>query len=238
MFASIICVFEGSFGNEKACKSCAAGVPVQTCANSNSPRILCKLVQIFSYSLCACILGRFGRGKSGLRRRRPLGNSATVIRTAQVRTAMAGNASMLMLYWEIGGVLVKRQKNEGWGTAVLPRLATDLHNDLPEVKGFSARNLRLMIQFFDKYPAFGPIWQRAVAKLSDDSTGGKKGRTPVAQLSAEFADAQIWQRTGHGLQISDVHNNSVPVFHYQIFVRSISGGPHFMERRAALVSYK
>jgi len=25
------------------------------------------------------------------------------IRTAQVRTAMAGNASMLMLYWEIGG---------------------------------------------------------------------------------------------------------------------------------------
>ena len=35
------------------------------------------------------------------------------IRTAQVRTAMAGNASMLMLYWEIGGVLAERQKNEG-----------------------------------------------------------------------------------------------------------------------------
>jgi hypothetical protein len=70
------------------------------------------------------------------------------IRTAQMRTAMAGNASMLMLYWEIGGVLAKRQKNEGWGAAVLPRLAADLHNDLPEVKGFSARNLRLMIQFF------------------------------------------------------------------------------------------
>ena len=41
------------------------------------------------------------------------------IRTAQVRTAMAGNASMLKLYWEIGGVLVKRQKNEvGWGAAI------------------------------------------------------------------------------------------------------------------------
>ena len=47
---------------------------------------------------------------------------------------MAGNASMLMLYWEIGGVLAERQKNEGWGAAVLPRLATDLHNDLPEVR--------------------------------------------------------------------------------------------------------
>ena len=126
------------------------------------------------------------------------------IRTAQVRTAMAGNASMLMLYWEIGGVLAERQENEGWGTAVLPRLATDLHNDLPEVKGFSARNLRLMIQFFDEYPAFGPIWQRAVAKLSDDPTGGKKGPPPVSQLPAESADAQIWQRAV--AQLTWAHN--------------------------------
>ncbi|MGA2030301.1 MAG: PDDEXK nuclease domain-containing protein [Verrucomicrobiota bacterium] len=126
------------------------------------------------------------------------------IRTAQVRTAMAGNASMLMLYWEIGGVLAERQKKEGWGAAVLPRLATDLHNDLPEVKGFSARNLRLMIQFFAEYPAFGPIWQRAVAKLSDDSTDGKKGPSPVSQLSAESDDAQIWQRAV--AQLTWAHN--------------------------------
>ena len=125
------------------------------------------------------------------------------IRTAQVRTAMAGNASMLMLYWEIGGVLAERQKIEGWGTAVLPRLATDLHNDLPEVKGFSARNLRLMIQFFDEYPAFGPIWQRAVAKLSDDFTGGKKRPSPVAKLPAK-SDAQIWQRAV--AQLTWAHN--------------------------------
>ena len=126
------------------------------------------------------------------------------IRTAQVRTAMAGNASMLMLYWEIGGVLAERQKNEGWGAAVLPRLATDLHNDLPEVKGFSARNLRLMIQFFAEYPAFGPIWQRAVAKLSDDPTGGKKGPPLMSQLPAESADAQIWQRAV--AQLTWAHN--------------------------------
>ena len=101
------------------------------------------------------------------------------IRTAQVRTAMAGNASMLMLYWEIGGVLAERQKAGGWGAGVLPRLATDLHNDLAELKGFSARNLRLMIQFFGEYPDSGPIWQRAVANLADDPTGGKKRPPPV-----------------------------------------------------------
>ena len=70
------------------------------------------------------------------------------IRAAQVRTAMAGNASMLLLYWEIGCVLAARQNAEGWGAAVLPRLAIDLHNDLPEVHGFSERNLKRMVQFF------------------------------------------------------------------------------------------
>ena len=38
MFASIICVFVGSFGNETVCKSCAAGVPVQTlCKHQLAP---------------------------------------------------------------------------------------------------------------------------------------------------------------------------------------------------------
>lgn len=126
------------------------------------------------------------------------------IRTAQVRTAMAGNASMLMLYWEIGGRLAEQQKNEGWGAAVLPRLAADLHNDLPDVKGFSARNLRLMIQFFGEYPEFGPIWQRTVAKLADDPTGGEKGPMSAPKLTAESTGAQIWQRAV--AQLTWAHN--------------------------------
>jgi predicted nuclease of restriction endonuclease-like (RecB) superfamily len=73
---------------------------------------------------------------------------------------------MLMLYWEIGGVLAERQKIEGWGTAVLPRLATDLQNDLPEVKGFSVRNLKLMTQFFREYPDFSAIGQPPAAQLT------------------------------------------------------------------------
>ena len=133
------------------------------------------------------------------------------IRSAQVRTAMAGNAGMLMLYWEIGGVLAERQKNEGWGAAVLPRLATDLHNDLPEVKGFSARNMRRMIQFHHEYPGLFSIWPlpvakseaameetviwpRPVAKLEDCPSRGTKGPPSAAPLPAESDDTQIWQQ--------------------------------------------
>ena len=116
------------------------------------------------------------------------------IRAAQIQTAMASNASMLLLYWEIGGMLAERQKTEGWGAAVLPRLADDLRNELPEVKGFSPRNLRLMIQFFDEYRAFSAIWQPPVAKLEIDLPSAPKGPRPVAQLTAESGDAAVWQR--------------------------------------------
>ena len=127
------------------------------------------------------------------------------IRTAQVRTAMAGNASMLMLYWEIGGVLVERQKLEGWGAAILPRLATDLHNDLPEVKGFSVRNLKLMTQFFREYPDFAAIGQLPVAQLAG-ATGNPavKGQLAVAQLLAKSNFAPIWQRAV--AQLTWAHN--------------------------------
>ena len=40
---------------------------------------------------------------------------------------------------------------------VIPRLAAELHNELPELKGFSERNLKLMVQFAHEYPnAFDP----------------------------------------------------------------------------------
>ncbi len=123
------------------------------------------------------------------------------IQTAQVRTAMAGNTSMLMLYWDVGNLLVERQAEEGWGAAVLPRLAIDLRNELPEVKGFSVRNLKLMTQFFREYPELFPIGQPAVAQLEDQShdqpdkrSRSSKGQPSVALLPAETTDAAIWQR--------------------------------------------
>ncbi len=114
------------------------------------------------------------------------------IRTAQIRTTLAANASLLMLYWEIGGVLAERQKKEGWGTGVLPRLATDLRNSLPEVKGFSARNLNCMVQFFREYPALFPIWTQPAAKLTDRSPAAAISQQAVAKLEAGPRSGKKW----------------------------------------------
>ena len=57
------------------------------------------------------------------------------IQSAQTRAMLGVNAELIRLYWEIGQMLDARQKSEGWGAAVIPRLARDIRNDLPEVKG-------------------------------------------------------------------------------------------------------
>jgi predicted nuclease of restriction endonuclease-like (RecB) superfamily len=82
-------------------------------------------------------------------------------------------------------------------------LATDLKNDIPQIKGFSERNLQLMIQFQDEYPDLFPIPQQAVAELSETPLGGEIRPRPVAELApptveqvpAGEEEAQIAQRT-------------------------------------------
>lgn len=74
------------------------------------------------------------------------------VRHAQTRAMLAVNAELIRLYWDIGALIDARQQREGWGTAVIPRLARDLHNELPEEKGFSERNIKRMLAFYREYP--------------------------------------------------------------------------------------
>ena len=40
---------------------------------------------------------------------------------------------------------------DGWGKKTLERLAVDLKNEYPKVKGFSTRNMYCMMQFYEEY---------------------------------------------------------------------------------------
>jgi len=74
------------------------------------------------------------------------------IQTAQVRAALAVNRELVLLYWQIGRDILTRQQEQGWGAKVIDRLAADLKNAFPEMKGFSRTNLLYMRAFADAYP--------------------------------------------------------------------------------------
>ena len=88
------------------------------------------------------------------------------IRTAQVKATFAANQEMILLYWDVGRMIAERQKQVGWGAAVIPRLSRDIRNEMPEVKGFSERNIDRMIAFYREYPDFNnAISPTPLAKL-------------------------------------------------------------------------
>ncbi len=70
----------------------------------------------------------------------------------RVRVVLAANAAMVMLYWDIGRVILERQEREGWGARVIDRLSADLSEAYPDMKGLSPRNLKYMRSFAAAWP--------------------------------------------------------------------------------------
>lgn len=113
-----------------------------------------------------------------------LGDIKSRVRQAQHRAALSANAELIRLYWDIGRLIAARQEAEGWGTGVIPRLAADLKNELPEQKGFSETNLKRMVQFSEEYPGLFPIGARAVAQLPAPPEPLEMGQLVAAQIGA------------------------------------------------------
>lgn len=131
-----------------------------------------------------------------------LGEIKTRIRQSQARAILAVNAELIHLYWDIGRMLEGRQQHEGWGTAVIPRLARDLKNALPEVKGFSERNIGRMIAFYRAYPTPEAILPQAAAKLPATS----KVTDPAVTV-----DSVLW---------------TIPWFHHVILLEKVKDLDH------------
>ena len=129
------------------------------------------------------------------------------IRQSQTRAAFSANAEMIAMYWDIGRMIQQRQREKGWGAGVIPRLAADLKNELPEVKGFSERNIGYMIRFAREY-GIRPILQQPVSKLLPPGTSTEKVPQPEAQLP-EKNDFQNLQRLvakipwGHNILLAE-----------------------------------
>ncbi len=86
------------------------------------------------------------------------------IAAARLKAALAVNSELILLYWQIGHDILRRQRDEGWGAKVVDRLAADLHQAFREMTGLSARNLKYMRAFADAYPDREFV-QQVVAQL-------------------------------------------------------------------------
>lgn len=123
-----------------------------------------------------------------------LGDIKARIRQAQIKATLSANAEMILMYWDIGQMILERQQREGWGAAVIPRLSRDIRNDLPEEKGFSERNIKRMLRFYREYPDTLPKVPQPVAQLQPDENADLvKVPQPVAQIPANELSTNLQQ---------------------------------------------
>jgi predicted nuclease of restriction endonuclease-like (RecB) superfamily len=73
------------------------------------------------------------------------------VHNAQYAALRSVNRELVVLYWDIGRMIVGRQVDGSWGKAVVERLAADLQVEFPGVGGFSASNLWRMKGFYETY---------------------------------------------------------------------------------------
>lgn len=93
----------------------------------------------------------------------------TRIQQAQTKAVLSVNSELIRLYWDVGRTIDQRQKKEGWGSHVIPKLARELSGELAELKGFSERNLKRMVAFYREYSDASLIVPQPVAQLKTET---------------------------------------------------------------------
>lgn len=126
----------------------------------------------------------------------------TRVTAARQRAALAVNAELIRLYWQIGRDILERQARQGWGSKVIEHLARDLRKAFPEMKGFSSSNVKYMRYFaehcpdirFGQQPADQLPWFHVVTLLT-------KAQPADREWYAYKAIAEGWSRTTLQLSI-------------------------------------
>lgn len=58
---------------------------------------------------------------------------------------------MLLLYWNIGNIILIYQEKEGWGAKIIDNISKEVKDEFPDLKGFPPRNLKYMRKFAAEY---------------------------------------------------------------------------------------
>jgi len=134
-----------------------------------------------------------------------LANLKSQIVGARQRAVLSANEEQIRLYHRIGSEILARQQRGGWGAKVIYRLADDLRISFPDMKGFSASNLKYMRYFAQELPnrrigqqsADQLPWFHIVTLLTKISDPG------VRDWYAREATRQAWSRDTLVVQIKN-----------------------------------
>ncbi len=109
----------------------------------------------------------------------------TAILKSQNRAAKQTNTEMLSLYYGIGGYVSANSRKGTWGTGAIDEISSRLREEMPGLRGFSPRNLKMMRQFFE---AWQPYLQTSVSYLLENNSAATAAELEMQPESILFAE--------------------------------------------------
>jgi len=85
----------------------------------------------------------------------------STIKQAQQKVYKQVNKALIELYWQVGKYVSEKVASEQWGKAIIEDLSKYILENEPNIKGFTARNIWRMKQFFETYkdfPKLSTLW--------------------------------------------------------------------------------
>ena len=110
-------------------------------------------------------------------------------RSAQIKAAVKVNSEQLLFNWLLGRDLVIRKAEEKWGSGIVNRVSLDLQAEFPKAKGFSARNLWFMKQWYSFYS----VNTKAKSVISSIEEQININDSKLKQVASEIHEAKVKQ---------------------------------------------
>lgn len=129
------------------------------------------------------------------------------VAAARQSAARAVNHGLIALYWDIGEAILDKQQTNGWGQAVVERIARDLRAAFPGTQGFSARNVWDMRRMVEAYSEPNFLRQLVAESARTKGSGRNTHRLGAARRTVPFGGNDSLRQLvaeipwGHHLQI-------------------------------------
>jgi len=121
------------------------------------------------------------------------------IRSSRIKAAIAVNSALIEFYWDLGKMI--SEKENVWGGKLIERIAKDLEEEFPDIKGLSKSNLKYCKRFYSFYmdnleqQPVRLIGQQAVDQLQWIDNQNNEGSVVIGQ---QLVDQIPW---GHNIVI-------------------------------------
>lgn len=118
----------------------------------------------------------------------------TAILQSQYEAARSVNEKQLRLYYGVGKYISANSRKGFWGKGAIDAISEQLQNELPGLRGFSARNLRNMRTFYEEWAGLeSPSDSKSPQFLASAETKLDCGNSNLAVATAKMTDGLFWQ---------------------------------------------